>query len=171
MINSRTIRSARLPAALATCSLAAAAATATLSPMATAQPAADPTAQAVCVAQTTLTPGFLGLGLTARDTITCTDAAGSPLISGHSELTIEGSACGDATTTSTTYWDDGTRTVTETTGTISADDRTYAATGTVTADSTRFAGAEVTVVGTGVEPSCENPLQPAAAAYLVTFHK
>ncbi|MFF2083730.1 hypothetical protein ACFVVM_08125 [Nocardia sp. NPDC058176] len=136
-----------------------------------AQPIPDADIEAVCAAQTTVVPNLLGAGFTAQDTITCTDASGTPLISGHSDLKIDGSACGDSTTSITTQWDDGTRTVTETTGHISPDDRTYLATGTVTADSTRFADASVTVAGTGVEPSCDNPVLPAAAAYIVTFHR
>ncbi|APE35413.1 hypothetical protein BOX37_17305 [Nocardia mangyaensis] len=139
-------------------------------PTAWAQPIPDDSVEAICVAQTTEVPNLIGGGATAQDTITCTDAAGIPLISGRSDLTIDGSSCGDSTTTITTRWDDGTRTVTETTGHISPDDRKHVATGTVTSDSTRFADATVSVAGTGVEPSCDNPFQPAAAVYIVTFH-
>src|SRR5690606_23889686 len=101
---------------------------------------------------------------------TCTDAVGAPLLAGRSELSGTGAACGDSTTTIKTRWDDGTETVTETTGRVSVDDHTYTATGRVTADSTRFADATVSITGTGIEPSCENPHLPSAAAYLVTFH-
>ncbi|MFB7873733.1 hypothetical protein ACFC06_00670 [Nocardia sp. NPDC056064] len=41
----------------------------------------------------------------------------------------------------------------------------------IRADSTRFADATVSITGTGVEPSCQNPHLPAAAGYLVTFHR
>lgn len=143
---------------------------AALAPVATAQPAPDATVAANCVAQTTVIPAYLGGTVTAQDSITCTDASGAPLIAGRSELTIDGTACGDSTTAIRTTWDDGTHTVTETTGRISPDDRIYLAEGTVTADSTRFAGATVTITGVGIDPSCENPHLPAASAYLVTFH-
>ncbi|MDO3646211.1 hypothetical protein [Nocardia mangyaensis] len=156
---------------LGLCAAIALAASAGFAAPASAQPIPDEDIEAVCAAQTTVVPNLLGGGFTAQDTITCTDATGTPLVSGHSDLKIDGAACGDTTTSITTRWDDGTQTVTETTGHISPDDRTYLATGTVTADSTRFAGASVTVAGTGVEPSCDNPIQPAAAAYIVTFHR
>ncbi|MGW4633455.1 hypothetical protein [Nocardia sp. NPDC004415] len=156
---------------LGLCSAAAFLGAALAAPMAAAQPAPDAAVEAICVAQTTLVPVLFGDGMTGQDSITCTDAAGAPLIAGRSELTATGSACGDSATTIKTRWDDGTETVTETTGRVSVDEHTYTATGRVSADSTRFADATVSITGTGVEPSCQNPHLPAAAGYLVTFHR
>lgn len=140
-------------------------------PAAWAQPDRALAVEATCLAQTTTTPDLLGGGATAQDSITCTDANGQLLVSGRSELTIDGPSCGQSTATVTTSWDDGTRTVTETAGGVAAGDRIYVATGQVTADSTKFAGAVVTITGTGVEPGCDTPWLPTVAVYNVVFHR
>ncbi|MGW0252009.1 hypothetical protein ACWDYH_35815 [Nocardia goodfellowii] len=166
-----TRRTIRRAARIAVCAaLAIPGAAATCGPAAAA-PVLTGGVQAHCLAHTEFDPDLhLRPSHSTRDTITCTNGVGVPLIAGKSEVLLDAQTdpCGPRTATITTRWDDGTQTVTKTHATIGAD-RIYTASGTATADSTRFAGASTRVSSTGHDPLCSGETESGIAVYTVTF--
>ncbi|MEU4344200.1 hypothetical protein AB0H00_23560 [Nocardia sp. NPDC023852] len=138
---------------------------------ASAAPLPSDDVDAICVAQMAALPILAETGIfTGRDTVSCTDSEGKPLISGTSEIasTAAGSQCAD---TVTTRWNDGTSTTTKTNGHTDIANKAFAATGQVSADSTRFANDTVTVVGSGAVPNCDDGPQAGVSVYVVTFRR